>query len=205
MLASDRRKGKEVARSSSDQEVSTRTLAHNTTRVLRDLESLQEPILITRHNRIVAALIPSTLADIVSRWFASQTSLVRAISTALRAPDEAPRASDLLGELSGGASSTSDAGPPPVAEIGVRKLSQSTSQVLRAVDKGQVILIRRHSKIVAVLVPCNLQDLLEGRLERDPEVADILKDTVKGSLQPADALSRQDFFAEVKQHVSSRS
>ena len=192
---------------SSHEEVSTRDLSHNTTRVLRDLETIEQPLLVTRHNRIIAALIPSTMIDVVSRWFEKDSSASRAVVQSLATPDSAYAASEMfvdLGQAQARSNRATPPSPPRVSEIGVRQLAQATSQILNAVTQGHALLIRRHAHLIAVLVPCSVADVLGGKLDHDPERAQSIREQVAQSLQKDEPVSRREFAEMVKAAQAAR-
>jgi antitoxin (DNA-binding transcriptional repressor) of toxin-antitoxin stability system len=177
--------------------VSTRSLSHSTTTVLKLVEEHGQPVAVTRNNRVVAALIPVTAAELVSRWLSRRPDATDAISEALAHWRELGDASDFFAdvpprarrELGGVATDMTN-----LTDIGVRELSKSTSQLLRAVEGGQVVLIRRHSKIVAVLVPCNRNEFVQLLLRSNPDFAKRLNDLSEKATDPAATFSVGDVF-----------
>jgi antitoxin (DNA-binding transcriptional repressor) of toxin-antitoxin stability system len=159
------------------QSVSTRLLSHSTTTVLKMIEEDGEPVAVTRHNRVVAAIIPKSAARLVHDWLARRPGVADAMFGAIDDPD-----------MSSDSSSFFDGVPPKPAskrdrkrsaepiDVGVREFAKSTSHLLKAVESGQFVLIRRHSRIVGYLIPCSRSEFFQLRIAFHPDFAQSVSD-----------------------------
>ncbi len=174
--------------------VPTRSLSHNTTAVLKLVEQSERPVAVTKHNRVVAALIPMSAKDLVLRWISSRPDIADYLRSTSQAPQFDPDVRGFFDAMPPNPVPDSAGGYAPVNEVGVRDFSKRTSTLLSAGEAGQTVLIRRYDKIAMILVPCTRTEFVRLLVSRSSAFAKELQDLGAKSEDPNMQLSRSDVF-----------
>lgn len=130
--------------------VSVREFSDAATRILRAAEDENMTVLIGRRGKVFAALVPTTARQLMQSWE------VRHDKAFASAVDSRPtrEAFERLRDAVFHKSPTGDADVDFAnGSVTIRDLTRATTKVLKAVESGRPLLVTRHSKVVAMLVP----------------------------------------------------
>ena len=157
--------------------VSVRRLSHDTPRVLREVQDSGRIVTVTKHGSISALLIPTDVGELVEQWLSLRREYAAQISAVLGGSID-------LDALSRASTEPTSAAPADVVSVGVKEFSESTAEFLRRAEEGDLVFLRRHGAIFALLVRCSLGDLVEMRIANDRELYGRLAQV--GDIEPND-------------------
>lgn len=133
----------------SDGIVSVREFSNAATKILRAAETQNVTVLIGRRGKVFAALLPTTARQLMESWEDRN-------DTAFAAASDSRPSREAFEKLKGAVFQT-PSGDHDVdfsnGSVTIRDLTRATSKVLKAVGSGRPLLVTRHSKVVAMLVP----------------------------------------------------